>query len=134
MIEVIGLHNHIVEFKEGKTLFHSLLVAFSREHSVNGEASANVAKNLNIVKTEEPIGIVYHNCFALAEVDEALHLLFKAIAVVLDCFSCHHLAHICSARGVANHSSTATDKNDGLISCHLQSLHKAESHKVTNVK
>ena len=40
-IEIIALHDHVVEFKEGKTLFHSLLVALCSQHVVNTEAGTH---------------------------------------------------------------------------------------------
>ena len=53
---------------------------------------------------------------------------------MLDVLSCHHLSHIGSAGGVADHSGTSADKDNRLVACHLESLHKAKSHKVTNVE
>ena len=134
MIEVIGLHYHIVEFKEGQTLFHSLLVALSAEHPVDREASSNVAQYLNVVKIKKPIGIVDHNSLSLREIYKSAHLLLEASAVMLNGFLGHHLAHIGTSRGVTYHSSSAADKSDRLVSRHLKTLHKAERHKVTNVQ
>ena len=51
-VEVVGLHYHVVEFKESKTPFHSLLVALECKHLVYREASANITKNVNIVKVK----------------------------------------------------------------------------------
>ena len=45
-----------------------------------------------------------------------------------------HLAHIGSARRVSDHCSAAADKCYGLIARHLQTLHKAKRHKVTDMK
>ena len=57
VVEVVALHYHVVELKEAQTLFHALLVAFSSEHIVDGEACADFAQNLNIVERLEPCGI-----------------------------------------------------------------------------
>ena len=134
MIEVIGLHYHIVEFKEGETLLHSLLIALSGKHTVNGEASSNVTEHLDIVKSHKPICVVYHYRLSLGKVDKSAHLLLEALAVMLNGLRGHHLAHIGSSRGVTDHSRSTADKGNGLVSCHLQTLHKAERHKVSNVK
>ena len=53
---------------------------------------------------------------------------------MLNCFSCHHLAHICSAGRVANHSSASANKCNWLVARHLQTLHKAKRHKMTNMQ
>ena len=46
----------------------------------------------------------------------------------------HHAAHIRSAGGVADHSRAAADENNGLVARHLQALHKAKRHKMTDVQ
>ena len=89
-VEVVGLHYHIVELKEGKTLFHSLLVALCSEHIVDREAGTDLAENFHVVKVKEPIGVINHFSLAFAELNETLHLLFEALAVVSDSFLCHH--------------------------------------------
>ena len=33
-VEIVALHDHVVKLKEGKTLFHTLLVALSCKHTV----------------------------------------------------------------------------------------------------
>ena len=58
MIEVVGLHNHIVELQEGQALFHALLVALSTEHIVDGEACADLPQEFDIIEVQQPIGVV----------------------------------------------------------------------------
>ena len=53
---------------------------------------------------------------------------------MLNGFLGHHLTHIAASRGVAYHARSAADKGDGLVARHLQALHKAQSHEVTNVQ
>ena len=48
--EVVALHNHIVEFKEGQAFFPTLFEAFRSQHTVNGKVYANLAQQLNIVQ------------------------------------------------------------------------------------
>ena len=133
-IEIVALHYHVVEFKEGKTSFHSLLVALECKHLVYREASAYLSENVNIVKVKEPVAVVYKNSLVLGKVDESCHLLLEALNIVVDGFGSHHFSHIGLARGVAYHCGAAADKHDRLVSCHLKSFHKAKRHKVTNVK
>ena len=83
---------------------------------------------------EEPISVVNHHCLALAEFDKAAHLLFEAFNVVLNCFFGKHLTKVASAGRVADHACAAAKKGDGSVTCHLKALHKAKSHKVTDVK
>ena len=53
---------------------------------------------------------------------------------MLNIFLCEHLSHIRLAGGVAYHTRTAAEKRNRLVACHLQTLHKAQRHKVTNVQ
>ena len=71
---------------------------------------------------------------ALAEFYKAAHLLFKAVAVVLNLLGGHHGAHIGSARRVAYIPSAAADKGYRAVARHLQPLHKAKRHKVTHMQ
>ena len=70
IVKVIGLHDHVVEFKEGKTLFHALTVAFSTKHVVYREACAYLSQKAYIVEREQPVGVVQHLRFSLAEFDK----------------------------------------------------------------
>ena len=108
MIEVIRLHNHIVKLQEGQALFHALLVALSSQHIVHGETGTYVPQQVDIVQLQEPVGIVDHNGFPFSKINETLHLLFKAVAVMLDRFWSHHRAHVRSTRWVANVTGAAS--------------------------
>ena len=125
VVEVVGLHNHVVELQEGQALLHSLLIALGPEHIVDGEAGAHLAQQLHIVEVEQPVGIVEHQCLALGEVDEPLHLALKALGVVVDVLLGEHFTHIGTAGGVADHGGAAADQGNGLIAGHLQPLHQA---------
>ncbi len=69
-----------------------------------------------------------------SEVDEPLHLLLEAVAVVLDGPPRSALTHIGTAGGVADHGGAAADQGNGLVACHLQALHQAQGHKVAHVQ
>ena len=60
IVEVIGLHGHVVEFQEGKALFHPALEALRPEHIVDGEAGANVPDEFHIIEVQQPVGVIHH--------------------------------------------------------------------------
>ena len=47
--EVVALHDHIVELKEGEPSLKALLVALGGQHTVDREAGADVAQKLDII-------------------------------------------------------------------------------------
>ena len=69
-----------------------------------------------------------------AELNEPLHLLFEALAVMLDGLLGHHGTHIGTTGRVADHGGTAANQGDGPVSGHLQPLHQAQSHKVAHME
>ena len=91
-------------------------------------------QHIHIVQVQQPIGIVDHLCLTFTELDEALHLLFEAGAVVINGLLGHHASHIGSAGGVTDHSCATADQSDRLIACHLQTLHQAQSHEVADMQ
>ena len=134
VVEVVGLHDHVVELQEAEALFHALLVALRAQHVVDREARADLAQQLDIVELHQPVRVVQHHRLAFAEFDEALHLLFEAVAVVLDGLDRHHRAHVRAARGVADHARAAADQCDRAVTRHLQALHQAQRHEMADVQ
>ena len=130
VVEVVGLHDHVVEFQEGKPLLHALLIALGAQHIVHREARAHLAQQLDIVEIQQPVGVVDHDGLTLAEVDKTLHLALEALGVVVNVLLGEHLAHIRAARGVADHGRAAADERDRLVARHLESLHQRQCHKV----
>ena len=125
MIEIIGLHDHVIKFQEAESLLHTLLVAFCAEHIVYREACSNIPKKLHIVQIQKPVGIIDHSGLSLTEFNESLHLFLEAGAIVINGLLCHHGTHICTTGRISDHSSAATNQCNGLVPCHLQPLHKA---------
>ena len=134
VVEIIGLHNHIVKFQEAQALFHPLLVALGPQHVVDGEAGAHLPQQLDIVQLQQPVGVVQHQGLALAELDKPLHLLLEAVAVVLDGLRRHHGTHVRPAGGVADIAGAAADQGDRAVARHLQPLHQAQGHEVAHVQ
>ncbi len=65
VVEVVALHDHVVELQEGQTLLHALLVALGAQHVVHGEAGAHLAQQFNVVQVQQPVGVVQHQGLAL---------------------------------------------------------------------
>ena len=130
IVEVVALHDHIVEFQEGKALLHALFVAFRTQHVIHGEMRADVPDEIDVIKVQQPVRVVQHAGFALAEFDEAFHLLLKAGGVVVDGLAGQHLAHVSAAGRVTDHGRAAADQGDGLIPGLLQALHQGKRHEM----
>ena len=130
MIEVVGLHDHVVELQEGQALFHALLVALSTEHVIDREAGADLPQEFDIIEIQQPVGIVDHDGFTFAEINESLHLTLEALGIVVDVLLRQHFAHVGAAGRVADHGRAAADERDGLVARHLQALHKCQRHKM----
>ena len=134
VVEVIALHDHVVELQEAEALLHALLVALGAQHVVHGEAGAHLAQHFNVVQRLQPLGVIQHQRLAVGEVDELLHLALEALRVVLDGVLGQHLTHVGAAGGVADQRRTVADQGDGLVARHLQTLHQAQRHKVAHVQ
>ena len=134
VVEVIALHDHVVELQEAEALFHALLVALGPEHIVDAEAGTHIPQQIDIVQLQQPVGVVDHDGLVLAEVDETLHLALEAVAVVLDGLRGHHVPHIGAAGGVADVAGAAAHQHNGAVARHLQALHQAQGHEVTHVQ
>ena len=134
MVEVIGLHDHIVELQETESFFHPLFVALGPQHIVHREAGAYLPQQLYVIQLHQPLSVIDHNGLPLAKINKPLHLLFKAVTIVLNRLACHHLAHICAAGGIADHAGTSADQGDGPVSRHLEALHQTQGHKVAHMQ
>jgi len=130
VVEVVTLHDHVVELEEGQTALHALLIALGTQHVVDREAGTHVTQQLHIVQVQQPVGVVQHQSLVIREVDELFHLLFKAGCIVGDVLFGQHLAHIGAAGGIADHGSASADQGDRLVACHLQALHQGQGHKM----
>ena len=130
VVEVVALHDHVVELEEGQTALHALLIALGTQHVVDREAGTHVTQQLHIVQVQQPVGVVQHQSLVIREVDELFHLLFKAGCIVGDILFGQHLAHIGAAGGIADHGSASADQGDRLVACHLQALHQGQGHKM----
>ena len=95
---------------------------------------SDITKEFNVIKIHQPVCIIYHHSFAVRKIDETFHLLFEAVTVVLNGFRCHHLTHIASSGRITNHSSSAADQCDWLVSCHLQTFHQTQCHEMSYMK
>ena len=65
LIEIIRLHDHVVELEEAKPFFHSLLVTLCCQHTVYRKMRTNFAKDFYIVQPKKPVCIINHKCFSI---------------------------------------------------------------------
>ena len=133
-VEVVGLHDHVVEFEERQALFPAFFVAFGRQHAVDTEMDAHFAEHLDVIQAQEPVGVVDHEGLAVGKVDKAGHLLPEAVDVVLNEFRGQHLAHGILARRIANHARAAAQEGDGTMAGALHVGHGHEGDKVADVQ
>ena len=126
--EIIRLHNHVIEFQEGQSLFHALLVALCRKHAIDREMRPDIPQQFNVIQSPQPVAIIDHQRPALIEINKALHLFLEAVAVMLDHFIGKHLAHIAPSRRIPYRTGAATDKADRPVTgpLHVRHGHKAE--------
>ena len=118
-VEVIALHEHVIELKECQTLLHSLLIALSREHAVDGEMCADLTKEIHIIQVKQPVSVIDHECFSVGEGNRHLVLPFRqGVQVGI----------------IQRQNQAASKKRDRLIAGHLKSLHKAQRHEMTYMK
>ncbi len=94
----------------------------------------DLAEEFNVVEGEQPVGVVDDDGFSVAKLDEPFHLFFETVTVVLNGFRGHHGAHVGAAGRVANIAGAAAQQDNGAVAGHLQTLHEAERHEVTDVK
>ena len=135
-VEVIGLHDHIVELKESEALLHTLLIASGCQHMIYREAGSYIPEELYIVEVQEPVSVVDHDgiILAVAEMYEPFHLMPEALTVMGYGLLGHHLAHVSTSRRISYHAGAAAHQGYGLVARHLQPLHQAERHKVAYVQ
>ena len=134
VVEIVGLHDHVVEFQKAQAALHALLVAFCAQHVVDREACADLAQQINIIERNEPFGIVKHQGLAVGEIDELLHLALETFRIVVDILTRQHLAHIGTAGRIADQRGTVANQGDGLVPRHLQTLHQAQRHEMTDMQ
>ena len=131
IVEIVALHDHVVELQEAQALLHALLIALGPQHIVDGEAGAHLTQQIHVIQLQQPVGVVEHDGLAFTELDKALHLALKALGVVVDILLGEHLPHIGAAGGVTDHGGAAADEGDGLVARHLQALHQGQGHEMT---
>ena len=95
---------------------------------------SHIPDELDVVQISEPVRIVHHHSLALAELNKAAHLLFKALAVVVDLLRGHHGPQIAPARGIPDHTRAAPHQGDGPVARHLQTLHQAKRHEMSHME
>ena len=137
-VEVITLHDHVVEFQEGQTsfFFHSCFEAVCSQHSVYGEVYADITQEFNVVQVSQPVTVVYDDgtAFTFVEIDETGQLVFDTSHVVVDSFYCHHFTHVSFTGRVTDHCCTAAYQTDRSVAASLHVCHCHYCQEMTNVQ
>ena len=155
-VEVVALQQHVVEFQEGQALLHSLLKALGPQHVVDGEVSADVSHEFQVVDVAQPIRVVDADSLAgrgllvlaaLAQDAFALHVLpvlielqelveqsLEGSAVLVDLLRGHHGTGVGAAGGVAQHGGAAADEDHRGVAVLLHVHHDDDLHKVAYVQ
>ena len=132
--KIIGLHNHVVEFQESQALLHTVLVALSRQHAVDGEMRSDISQQLNIIQLSQPVAVVDNQRLVIAEIDKPRHLLLEAVAVVLNILIRQHPAHIGTAGRVTYSTCAATHQADRTMTCPLHVRHYHQPQKMPHMQ
>lgn len=80
-VEIVTLHGHVVEFKEGESLVNAGFVAFSGKHAAYREVRSDFAQKVDVVLIEKPISVIYKICFSVRCIDKLTHLHFEVFDV-----------------------------------------------------
>ena len=133
-VKIIRLHDHVVKLDKGQALVPSLLIAFRRKHPVYRKMRPDLTKQFHVIEVKQPVRIVDHERFSVRKINETAHLNLKALDIVGDLLLCEHFPHIGLAGRVADHACAAPEQGDRFIACHLQALHEAQGHKMSDVQ
>ena len=136
--KVIGLEDHVVEFEEAQILlpFQPQFHRIETEHAVDREMTAEFAQKIDIVKAQQPIGIVHHNSVrgAVAESEEMFKDHAHAFHVACDLCVVQQLPRFLPARRVADPGRAAAHENDGLVAVALKKAQPHDRHQRPHVK
>ena len=136
--EIIGLKDHIVEFKEGERLFafQPQLDRIKCQHTVDGEVRADRAEQIDIAELTKPIMIVDHDGVrrAITKGQEAFKNGANGGDVGGDGIIIQHPARFILARWVTNPRRSATHHNNRLAACLLKAAEHHDRHQAADVE
>ncbi len=136
--EIIGLQDHVVEFKEGQRLFtvQPQLHRIERQHAVDGEMPPDIAQQLDIAELAQPVVIVDHDRVgrAVTERQEAFEHPADRSDVGVDAVIVEQLAAFILARRIADLGGAAAHDDDGLVPGLLQAAQQHDQHEVADME
>ena len=139
--EVVALQKLVGELGEGKTVASSsvqaLLYAVLCHHVVDGDMLSHLACEVEEGEVLHPVVVVDHfGSVGLGgfEIEETSHLLFNALLVVTQRLIVQQVALLRLSRGVANHTSSTTNEDDGLMTTALQMTQHHDTAEVSDVE
>ena len=118
--EVIGLKQHVVEFKEGQRLiaFQPLLHAFHRQHAIDAEMPPDITQEGNVQQLVQPFRVIEHDGIrrAITEGQEGIEYLTNTGLIGFDLrirkqgprfIPEGRIAHLCRAAAHQHHGAIA---------------------------
>ena len=67
--KIVALHKHVIKLKERQPSFQALLIALEGKHSVYREMNAHLPQKINIIQVQQPVPIICHQGFSIAEIN-----------------------------------------------------------------
>ena len=136
--KVIGLQNHVVEFKEGEWLFalKPQLDRIEGQHPVDGEVRANSAQHFDIAERAQPLVVINHHCVgrSVAEGQQSLEHHADRGDVRLNIIAGEHLAALVLAGRIADFGGAAAHHDDWLMPGLLQPSQHHNLHQRANMQ
>ena len=117
--KVIGLKDHVIEFKEAQALFaiQTRLDRFKRQHAIDRKMPPNIAQKFQIIQPVQPFGIVQHQraCRAVIIAEITCENAAHARDIVINRRRIQKRAFIRSEGGITNLCGAAAHQCDRLM-------------------
>ena len=125
--EIIGLKDHVVEFKEGQRLLtvQSQLYRIECQHAVDGEMRADITQERNVFQLVQPVRIIDHDGVILAIGQNVLECPPDTGDIACYVIIRQHLAGFVLAARIADFRGAATHQGNRLVT---KVLHPVKHH------
>ena len=129
--EIVGLHDHVVEFKESQSFFHSLFIAFSCQHPVNRKMYADFPQEFYIIQVQQPVCIICKDHLPFGVIQKMTDLLPEPFHIMVDCLFRHHLTHVTLSGRISDHGRSAAHQCDRNMAGSLHMHHRHDGKKMS---
>ena len=131
--KVVGLQDHVVEFKKGQRLLavEPQLDGLECQHPIDREVAADIAQERYVLQRVEPIGIVDEQCVgrAVAEFEETVKSTADTGDIGADLGIVEQLSGFVLARRVTDPRGAATHQHDRPVAGALQPAQHHDLHQ-----